>query len=103
MSKTWFTLKAYKDMKIKYEQEYFKLGGDYAWFDGDKLTKKSITQIREYFKNKQISKESIDEETGNLTTKYRSFYSIWSEDPDMREYIEVIHTLNKKNRKAISI
>lgn len=37
MSNIWFTSTSYLNMKAKYEKEYFKLGGDFAWFDGDKF------------------------------------------------------------------
>lgn len=91
----WFVLKAYQDMKTKYEKEYFKLGGDYAWFDGDKLTKRSVNQIREYFKNKKIRREITDVETGETKIVERSFYNVWSEDPKMREYTEVVHSFDQ--------
>ena len=41
----------YLKLKTKYEKEYFKLGGEYAWFDGDKISKRSASNINEYFKN----------------------------------------------------
>ncbi len=94
MNQKWIALEKYQKMKVTYEKEYFKLGGDYAWFDGDKLVKKSVNQIREFFKNKKLTRQITDPETGETKTIEKSFYNIWSEDPDMREYTEVIHTFD---------
>ena len=44
----------YLKLKIKSEKEYFKLGGEYAWYDGDKIVKRSAPNIAEYFKNKKV-------------------------------------------------
>lgn len=92
----------YKDMKFKYEREYFKLGGDYAWYDGDKITHKSTNKIAEHFKNKKVTIE-IEKETPDgdtiVTKKSKSFYQIWSEDPNMKEYNEVVFDCNVKRVK----
>ena len=32
-----FKSQQYKDMKVKYKREYFKVGGEYAWYDGNKI------------------------------------------------------------------
>ncbi len=89
--------KQYKSMKKSYEKEYFKLFGSYCWYDGDKLTHKSKTDIDEYFKNKKITVDYIEEQTTKKGTTIstsksitKTFYQIWSEDPDMKEYKEVI-------------
>jgi len=89
--------KKYQDMKTKYEKEYFKLSGDYAWFDGNKITMKSAHKISEHFKNKKVVIE-LERETPdgdvNVTKKEKTFYQIWSEDPNMKEYNEVIFDCN---------
>ncbi len=94
--------KNYKEMKAKYEKEYFKLGGEYAWYDGDKITNKSTSKISEHFKNKKviihIEKENEDGDTV-VTKKEKSFYQVWSEDPKMKEYNEVVFDCNLKNVK----
>lgn len=89
--------KQYKKMKKAYEQEYFKLNGKYCWYDNDKLTYMCKSDIEEYFKNKKVSIEYVEEQTTKKgttisTTKSltKSFYQIWSEDPEMKEYKEVI-------------
>lgn len=87
----------YRNMKVKYEKEYFKLFGKYAWYDGDKITNRTKQDTQEYFKNKLVTIKIVDEdEDGETTTKTKSksFYSIWSSDPDMREYNEVIFNAN---------
>jgi hypothetical protein len=37
-------------MKAQYEREYFKLGGKYAWYDGDKMEHRSASLIADHFK-----------------------------------------------------
>lgn len=81
----------YKTMKLKYEKNYFKLGGAYAYFDGDKITNKTQGSISEQFKNKKITVTDTEGET----SKTKNFYQIWSEDPDMREYVEVVFDCGK--------
>jgi len=85
--------KKYIEMKQKYEKEYFKLGGEYAWYDGDKIVIKSASKVSEQFKNKKIVVE-LERETPDgeiqITKKEKTFYQIWSEDPNMKEYNEVI-------------
>jgi hypothetical protein len=85
--------KDYKTMKAKYEKEYFKLAGNYAWYDGDKIINRSITSISEHFKNKKVTiTETKEDADGNIIEikKEKNFYHVWSEDPDMREYDEVL-------------
>lgn len=92
----------YKDMKMKYEKEYFKIQGKYAWYDGDKITIKTPAEISEYFKNKKVKvsteKENNDGEITTIT-KEKTFYQVWSEDEKMREYKEVIFECDQKHAK----
>ena len=87
----------YKTMKREYERTCFKLIGKYCINTGDKLVEKSASEIHEYFKNKKITVEYIEQQTTKKgttisTTKEitKNFYQIWSEDPDMNEYLEVV-------------
>lgn len=91
--------KEYKIMKQKYEQQYFKLGGSYAWYDGDKITHKTIGSIAEHFKNKKVTiTEETENDEGETVQKKKSktFYQVWSEDPKMKEYTEVTFDCNQK-------
>ena len=89
--------KQYKEMKVKYEKEYFKLGGEYAWYDGDKIEYNSTNKIAEHFKNKKVTIE-LERETPDgeivVTKKTKTFYQVWSEDPKMKEYNEVVFDCN---------
>ena len=83
----------YLKLKTKYEKEYFKLGGEYAWYDGDKIVKRSAPNIAEYFKNKKvIITETTEDDDGesHIKIKSKTFYQVWSEDPKMKEYNEVV-------------
>eukprot|EP01040_Poterioochromonas_malhamensis_P006985 gene6985-7535_t len=94
--------KQYTDLKEKYEKEYFKLHGDYAWYDGNKIVKKSVSSIAEYFKNKKITVyvEQEDDDGEIKVKKYvKSFYQVWSEDPKMKEYKEVVFNYDKSKTK----
>ncbi len=85
--------KNYIELKKKYEKEYFKLGGEYAWYDGDKVVNKSTSKIAEHFKNKKVTIEiEREDDDGEIITtkKQKTFYQVWSEDPKMKEYDEVI-------------
>lgn len=91
----------YKEVKLKYEKQYFKLFGSYAYFNGNKLDHKSKSEMEEYFKNKKVTIEVTEEsmtkkgiKTSISKTVSKSFYQIWSEDPDMREYNEVVFDCN---------
>jgi hypothetical protein len=66
----------YAILKKKYEEEYFKLGGDYAWYDGDKIVKKTASVIKEYFKNKKITITDIvyDEEGNERSIKEQKHF-----------------------------
>jgi hypothetical protein len=94
--------KTYQEMKAKCEKEYFKLGGEYAWYDGNKIVNKSTNKIAEHFKNKKVTidleRETPDGET-IVTKKEKTFYQIWSEDPNMKEYNEVVFDCNVKKVK----
>ena len=92
-----FNCKEYKDLKQEYERTYFKLIGKYCINTGDKIIEKSASEINEYFKNKKITLEIIEQQTTKKgttisTTKEltKNFYQIWSEDPEMKEYLEII-------------
>ena len=96
-----FKSEEYKKMKTQYESQCFKLFGKYCKYDGEKITEKSATEMSEYFKNKKISVEYIEQQTTKKgtttsTTKElsKSFYQIWSEDPDMREFEEIVFNCN---------
>lgn len=115
-----FQSEQYKNLKAQYEKECFKLFGAYCWFDGDKITNKSQTEMKEYFKNKKVTVthtveieggENVTEHKGDKQTKtitlkrnpkmvtstyIKSFYEVWSEDPSMREYKEIIFDCNIK-------
>lgn len=67
---------------------YFRLAGSYAYYDGNKIVNRTQGSISEQFKNKKIT---VTDDEGE-TSKTKNFYQIWSEDPEMREYIEVIFT-----------
>ena len=89
--------KEYLKMKTQVEKEYFKLFGKYAWFDGDKIADKTPSDMNEWFKNKKICIEWVEEQTSKKGTTIsiskaieKNFYQIWSEDENMREYKEVI-------------
>lgn len=91
----------YKKMKTEYERTCFKLIGKYCINTGDKLIEKSSSEIHEYFKNKKITIEYIEQQTTkkgttvSTTKEYtKNFYQIWSEDPDMKEYMEVVFNCN---------
>ena len=104
---TFINSEEYKTLKTKYEKEYFKLFGDYCWYDGDKIEKKSASNIKEFFKNKKVYIEYVEEQTtkkGNKISTVRSleksFYDIWSEDPQMKEYKEIVFNCNLEKVKS---
>jgi hypothetical protein len=93
---------SYTSLKEKYEKEYFKLGGEYAWYDGEKVVIKSTAKIAEHFKNKKVTiTEEKENAEGEITTvkKEKTFYQVWSEDPKMKEYNEVVFNCNQKEIK----
>jgi hypothetical protein len=88
-------------MKKQYETEYFKLFGHYCWYNNDKVEEKSVSEMNEHFKNKKITldcSETVTTKTGKVVTTSnkltKTFYQIWSEDPDMKEYKELIFNCN---------
>ena len=94
--------KEYLILKTKYEKEYFKLGGDYVWYDGDKIEKRSPSKMAEYFKNKKVTITEVtenDDGESHAKIKSKTFYQVWSEDPKMKEYNEVVFNCDLKNVK----
>ena len=94
--------KEYLTLKTKYEKEYFKLGGDYVWYDGDKIEKRSASKVAEYFKNKKVTITEVTEDDdgeSHVKMKSKTFYQVWSEDPKMKEYNEVVFNCDLKNVK----
>ena len=96
----------YKKMKVDYEVKYFKLFGEYCKYDGNTINTKSASAMSEYFKNKKITLEWIEQQTTKKgttvsTTKEitKNFYQIWSEDPEMKEYEEIVFNCNLKKVK----
>lgn len=92
-----FNSEEYKKMKGDYERTCFKLIGKYCINTGDKLVEKSASEIHEYFKNKKLTVEYVEQQTTKKgttisTTKEitKNFYQVWSEDPEMNEYLEVV-------------
>lgn len=92
----------YKKMKTEYERTCFKLIGKYCINTGDKIVEKSAAETHEYFKNKKITLEYIEQQTTKKgttisTTKEisKNFYQVWSEDPEMKEYLEIIFHCDK--------
>ena len=73
----------YKTMKLKYEQEVFKLFGKYCKYNGDTISEKSPAEMNEYFKNKKLTIDYIEQQTTKKgstvsTTKEitKNFYQI---------------------------
>jgi len=98
LKKKFLSSKMYLEKKEEYEKEHFKIGGAYAWYDGDKITNRSIAGTKEWFKNKTVIVNVGDDE-GEMRKIEKSFYDIWSEDPNMREYDEVVFDCDVKNVK----
>ena len=87
----------YQTMKTKYQVEHFKLFGKYCKYNGNTISEKSATEMSEFFKNKKITIDYIENQTTKRgttisTTKEltKNFYQIWSEDPNMLEYEEIV-------------
>jgi hypothetical protein len=98
---------SYKIAKLQYEKEYFKLFGEYCSINcKNEPIIKSPSAMKEYFKNKMIfadvEEEAFDKK-GNKSVSIKkvskSFYDIWSCDPDMLEYKEMIFECDIKNVK----
>lgn len=93
-----FLLKSneYKTLKKEYEKKYFKLFGKYCQYSREKVSDKSPSEMAEFFKNKKVSVKYVEEETnkkGDVISKSKtiskSFYEVWSNDPDMKEYEDI--------------
>lgn len=88
----------YLNMKKNIEKCYFKLDGDYHKFceKTNTLKKISLQSIKEHFKNKKIT-ITIENPVMNDRGKWeiskeeisKDFYSIWSEDPNLKEYNDI--------------
>ena len=96
----------YKIMKELNERTVFKLIGKYCFNTGDKILEKSAAEINEYYKNKKITLEYVEQTqtkkgTTISTTKElsKNYYQIWSEDPTMKEYLEIVFNCDIKNVK----
>lgn len=92
-----FESQEYKTLKAEYERTCFKLIGKYCINTGDKIIEKSSSEINEYFKNKKITIEIVEQQTTkkgttitNTKEMTKNFYQIWSEDPEMKEYMELV-------------
>jgi len=98
---------SYKIAKLQYEKEYFKLFGEYCSINcKNEPIIKSPSAMKEYFKNKMIfadvEEESYDKKgTKSISIKKisKSFYDIWSCDPNMKEYKEMVFECDIKNIK----
>ncbi len=86
----------YKTMKTQNEKTVFKLIGKYCINTGDKILEKSASEINEYYKNKKITLECVEQITtkkGTISTTKelsKNYYQIWSEDPNMKEYLQLV-------------
>lgn len=88
----------YLSMKKTTEKSYFKLDGEYHKFceKTNTLKKISLQSIKEHFKNKKIT-ITIEKPVMNDSGKWeiskedisKDFYSIWSEDPNLKEYNDI--------------
>ena len=103
-----FNCEEYKKMKVQEEKTTFKLIGDYYIHNGERLEKKPPSSIAEYYKNKKITVEYVEQQTTRKgttisTTKEitKNFYQIWSEDPDMKEYKGVVFNCDLEAVKPI--
>ena len=97
MTEIFLQSEAYKKMRAIYSNKCFKIFGKYAWYEGNKIEIKPVADVQEYFKNKRItvSFETTDtDKKGNVKTKTieleKSYYDVWSYDPDMLEYTSVV-------------
>lgn len=102
----------YQTMKKEYEKEYFKLNGKYGRYDRESITILSAKEIDEFFKNKIVSIEYTEESVSKKGVKSsmtkqteKTFYEIWSKDPDMREYTDITFEcdLNKVKKNQFNM
>lgn len=117
MSELFFENEEYLKLKIKYEAEFFKLNGGYVRYRNDVIEQYSPQQMKELFidkkiqilkKTKQISINENKEEVEHTKSKISklSFFDIWRDDPNKREYDEVvfdcdINGVEEKRKKGI--
>jgi len=93
----------YKVMKKQYEKEYFKLFGKYCKISQRVgIQEKSITEMAEKFKNKEVTvdmvEESSDKKGVTISKKKiisKSFFDIWSKDPTIPEYDDIVFECDK--------
>ena len=101
-----FSKKEYKTVKKEVESHFFKMLGDYCKFDDEKIIKLPANKISEYFKNKKITitvKEEKHNGDGTLfyekSVHTKKFYDVWSEDPNIKTYDEIIFNCDEKKVK----
>jgi len=87
----------YLKLKKEHEKHYFKLFGKYCKVDKNGITEKTASDMYEKFKNKKLSIQITEESTtkkGVTTSSSRvalkSFFEIWSNDPQIPEYDNII-------------
>lgn len=89
----------YQTLKATNEKTLFKLLGDYYKFDDEslKLVKMKPSQLSEQYKNKKITieiKTKYFDKNGNIhmgeEEHTKNFYQVWSEDPEMKEYEDIV-------------
>jgi hypothetical protein len=97
----------YKTLKAKNEKSLFKLLGDYYKFDDEtmKLVKMKPSQLSEQYKNKKINLNvelNQYDKNGNKIVQEvtKNFYQVWSEDPDMKEYEDIIFECDPNKTKS---
>lgn len=91
--------KDYIAMKKKYEMTSFKLNGDYCSYKNGSLKQTTATKFKEDYKNKVIKVQTKHtDEDGNTSVECyeRTYYEVWSKDPTMREYDEVVFDVDTK-------
>lgn len=85
----------YKTIKAEEEKKVFKLIGKYCFNTGSKIVEKTPAEMSEYYKNKKVKITETDEiktkkgTTTSIKEHSKTFYQIWSEDPEMKEYTEM--------------
>lgn len=102
-----FNKKEYKKVKDEVESQFFKMLGDYCKFDGEKIIKLPANKISEHFKNKKVTITVKQEKRNGDGTPFtektvytKKFYEIWSEDPTIKTYDEIIFDCDEKKVKS---
>lgn len=97
---------SYLQMKQEVEQQFFKMLGDYCKFDGEKIIKLPANKISEHFKNKKVTvkiNSTVTLPDGSLLNVAndctKKFYDIWSEDPLIKTYDEIVFDCNVEKVK----